>query len=56
MILVETMIDNFDHEFGTNRIIRCPHCGIKLDKGQICWDVEKDSHRVTNNTNEKKSK
>ena len=48
--------DNFDLEFGPNKLSRCPHCGIKLDKDQICWDIEKEDHGVISSHKVKETK
>ena len=36
------LFDNYDEEFGPNKVRRCDKCKAKLIEHEICWCVDKE--------------
>lgn len=46
-------IENYDEEFGPNRVNICPDCGTGLSDGEICWCISNRDKDVQHHTNHK---
>lgn len=35
-------MEDYDEEFGPNRVLRCDKCSVKLMEREVCWCLTKD--------------